>query len=89
MDKREEMARAVRDALEKHVGPSASYADEYAITDAVLSVLREPDERMIAAGDACDEMRDEFTATPKHAASCEVHWQAMIDAIAASPDKSA
>lgn len=82
MDMREEMARAVRDALEKHVGPSASYADEYAVTDAVLSVLREPDERML------ERARDvEINPSdPTHAVESEIReiWQAMIDAIAAS-----
>lgn len=47
---------------------------------AAIEAMREPTEAMMKAGEACDEMWDEFTATPKHAASCEVHWQAMITA---------
>lgn len=84
MTMRERIARAISDYRYK---PGYRFDDTHDAerafllgeADAVLKAMREPTEAMVAAGDACDE-RDEFTATPRHAAECEVHWQAMIDA---------
>ena len=84
MTKREQLARALYAEMSRQCPAMNTLAyDASALADAILAELREPDEKMHAAGEQAirDKKGNETGVVPIETEISFDVWQAMIDAI--------